>query len=142
MSLAQAPPETGVLDVSVVLPCYNERDHVELKVKRMRAALAAAGMSYELICVDDGSTDGTRGVLEAIAGIRAILLRWWSTIPRGSSGRQWPPAQRKPRPWATSVAGGWAGSSTRSATNGRSARRSEIGRRARRRRIAGRDRLC
>ena len=28
MSLAQAPPETGVLDVSVVLPCYNERDHV------------------------------------------------------------------------------------------------------------------
>ena len=74
MSLAQAPPETGVLDVSVVLPCYNERDHVELEVKRIRAALEAAGMSYELICVDDGSTDGTWGVLEAIAGIRAILL--------------------------------------------------------------------
>jgi glycosyltransferase involved in cell wall biosynthesis len=74
VSLAQAPPETGVLDVSVVLPCYNERDHVELEVKRIRAALEAAGMSYELICVDDGSTDGTREVLEAIAGIRAILL--------------------------------------------------------------------
>jgi glycosyltransferase involved in cell wall biosynthesis len=74
VSLAQAPPETGVLDVSVVLPCHNERDHVELEVKRIRAALEAAGMSYELICVDDGSTDGTREVLEAIAGIRAILL--------------------------------------------------------------------
>jgi glycosyltransferase involved in cell wall biosynthesis len=48
--LAQAPPETGVLDVSVVLPCCNERDHVELEVKRIRAAL------------------------EAIVGIRAILL--------------------------------------------------------------------
>jgi polyisoprenyl-phosphate glycosyltransferase len=63
-----------VLDVSVVLPCYNERDHVELEVKRIRAALEGAGLSYELICIDDGSTDGTREVLESIQGIRAILL--------------------------------------------------------------------
>jgi len=61
-------------DVSVVLPCYNERDHVELEVKRIRAALDAAGMRHEVICVDDGSTDGTREVLEAIPGIRVILL--------------------------------------------------------------------
>jgi polyisoprenyl-phosphate glycosyltransferase len=61
-------------EVSVVLPCFNERDHVELEVKRIRAALEAAGMSYELICVDDGSTDGTREVLQAIPGIRVILL--------------------------------------------------------------------
>jgi polyisoprenyl-phosphate glycosyltransferase len=65
------------LDVSVVLPCYNERDHVELEVKRIRAALEAAGLSYELVCVDDGSTDGTREVLQALqatSGIRTILL--------------------------------------------------------------------
>ena len=61
-------------DVSVVLPCYNERDHVELEVKRIRAALDAAGMRHEVICVDDGSTDGTREVLQTIAGIRVILL--------------------------------------------------------------------
>jgi glycosyltransferase involved in cell wall biosynthesis len=61
-------------DVSVVLPCFNERDHVEQEVKRIRAALEAAGMSYELICVDDGSTDGTREVLQGIAGIRTLLL--------------------------------------------------------------------
>jgi len=61
-------------DVSVVLPCFNERDHVVLEVKRIRAALEAAGMSYELICVDDGSTDGTRAVLEGLEGIRTILL--------------------------------------------------------------------
>jgi polyisoprenyl-phosphate glycosyltransferase len=63
------PPE-----VSVVLPCYNERAHVELEVKRIRAALDAAGLSYELICVDDGSTDGTGEVLQAIGGIRVIRL--------------------------------------------------------------------
>src|SRR4029450_6961090 len=68
MSAPSAP------EVSVVLPCYNERSHVELEVKRIRAALDAAGMSYELICVDDGSTDGTREVLQPMPGIRAILL--------------------------------------------------------------------
>jgi polyisoprenyl-phosphate glycosyltransferase len=62
------------LDVSVVLPCFNERDHVALEVKRIRAALDAAGLSHELLCVDDGSTDGTREVLQGLEGIRAILL--------------------------------------------------------------------
>ncbi|HKQ01677.1 MAG TPA: glycosyltransferase family 2 protein [Actinomycetes bacterium] len=61
-------------EVTVVLPCYNERDHVELEIKRIRAALEAAGMSYELLCVDDGSTDGTRDVLQSIDDIRTILL--------------------------------------------------------------------
>jgi polyisoprenyl-phosphate glycosyltransferase len=68
------PPEESAPEVSVVLPCYNERNHVEQEVKRIRAALEAAGMSYELICVDDGSTDGTREVLASIAGIRTILF--------------------------------------------------------------------
>jgi glycosyltransferase involved in cell wall biosynthesis len=61
-------------EVSVVLPCFNERDHIELEVKRIRAALETAGLSYELVCVDDGSTDGTREVLAGLDGIRAILL--------------------------------------------------------------------
>ena len=61
-------------DVSVVLPCYNERAHIELEIKRIRAALEDAGLSFELICVDDGSTDGTREILEATPGIRRILL--------------------------------------------------------------------
>jgi polyisoprenyl-phosphate glycosyltransferase len=68
------PPEESAPEVSVVLPCYNERNHVEQEIKRIRAALEAAGMSYELICVDDGSTDGTREVLTAIPAIRTILF--------------------------------------------------------------------
>jgi polyisoprenyl-phosphate glycosyltransferase len=74
VSTVPLPATEDVLDVSVVLPCYNERDHVELEVKRIRAALDAAGMRHEIICVDDGSTDGTREVLQAIPGIRSILL--------------------------------------------------------------------
>jgi glycosyltransferase involved in cell wall biosynthesis len=74
VSLTHTPGETEVPDVTVVLPCYNERDRVELEIKRIKAALEEAGLDYELICVDDGSTDGTRELLEEIPGIRAILL--------------------------------------------------------------------
>jgi polyisoprenyl-phosphate glycosyltransferase len=74
VSLTQAPGRTEVPDVTVVLPCYNERDHVELEIKRIRAALEEAGMTYELICVDDGSTDGTREILRAVRGVHTILL--------------------------------------------------------------------
>jgi polyisoprenyl-phosphate glycosyltransferase len=73
-SAPSPPPDQTGPDVSVVLPCYNERNHVEQEVKRIRAALEAAGMSYELICVDDGSTDGTREVLASIPAIRTILF--------------------------------------------------------------------
>ena len=74
MSTVPLPATEDVPDVSVVLPCYNERDHVELEIKRIRAAFDAAGMRHEIICVDDGSTDGTREVLQTIPGIRIILL--------------------------------------------------------------------
>jgi glycosyltransferase involved in cell wall biosynthesis len=73
-SAPSPPPDETAPEVSVVLPCYNERNHVEQEVKRIRAALEAAGMSYELICVDDGSTDGTREVLASIPAIRTILF--------------------------------------------------------------------
>jgi polyisoprenyl-phosphate glycosyltransferase len=68
------PADDDSPEVSVVLPCFNERAHVELEVKRIRAALDAAGMRYEVICVDDGSTDGTGEILRSIGGIRVILL--------------------------------------------------------------------
>ena len=86
-------PTDTALDVSVVLPCYNERDHIELELKRIRAAFEDAGLSYELICVDDGSTDGTRELLKATRGIRAILL------PRNQgSGTPGASAPRRHRP--------------------------------------------
>jgi polyisoprenyl-phosphate glycosyltransferase len=74
VSLADAPTPNDAPDVTVVLPCYNERDHVELEIKRIRAALEDAGLTYELLCVDDGSTDGTREVLQDIDDIHTILL--------------------------------------------------------------------
>jgi glycosyltransferase involved in cell wall biosynthesis len=45
--------------VSIVLPCFNEQDHVLLEVERICRAMDASGISYELIAVDDASTDAT-----------------------------------------------------------------------------------
>ena len=49
--------------VSIVLPCFNEQDHVMLEIERITAAMDASGYSYEVICYDDKSTDGTLAVI-------------------------------------------------------------------------------
>jgi glycosyltransferase involved in cell wall biosynthesis len=45
--------------VTVVLPCYNEQDHVGREVQRICLALDASPYSYELLAIDDKSTDET-----------------------------------------------------------------------------------
>ncbi|MBA2389126.1 MAG: glycosyltransferase family 2 protein [Geodermatophilaceae bacterium] len=54
----------NTLDVTVVLPCYNEQDHVLLELERITAAMDASGFSYELLVIDDKSTDGTLDILK------------------------------------------------------------------------------
>lgn len=54
------------LRFSVVVPCYNEKDAIEPTIKRLRAALGPVN-SYELIVVNDGSTDGSDRVLRRLA---------------------------------------------------------------------------
>ncbi|GAA1078356.1 glycosyltransferase family 2 protein [Nocardiopsis exhalans] len=45
--------------VTIVLPCYNEEEHVVDEIKRICAAMDASGYGYELLAVDDASTDDT-----------------------------------------------------------------------------------
>ena len=47
--------------VSIVLPCFNEEEHVVLEVERICTAMDTSGLAYELIAVDDGSTDADAG---------------------------------------------------------------------------------
>lgn len=55
--------ESAALDVTVVLPCYNEQDHVLRELERISAAMDASDFSYELLVIDDASTDDTLTVL-------------------------------------------------------------------------------
>lgn len=50
------------LKLSVIIPCYNERATVATVIERVRAV----NLAYEIIVVDDGSTDGTREVLAQV----------------------------------------------------------------------------
>jgi polyisoprenyl-phosphate glycosyltransferase len=50
---------------TVVLPCYNEADHVLAELVRITSALDSSDLSYELLAIDDASTDGTLAVLQA-----------------------------------------------------------------------------
>lgn len=56
----------ATIDLSVLVPVYNETDNVEPLHAELDAVLSPSGKSYELIFVDDGSTDGTQAKLEAI----------------------------------------------------------------------------
>jgi polyisoprenyl-phosphate glycosyltransferase len=60
------------LDVSVVLPVYNERGHLRAEIDRIQRALSASPYTFEIIVVDDGSDDGSEIDLPEIEGIHLI----------------------------------------------------------------------
>ena len=56
-----------IVEVSIVVPVYNERDNVEELYTALKSALQSMNCSYEIIMVDDGSTDGSYAVLTRLA---------------------------------------------------------------------------
>src|SRR5436305_10368667 len=56
------------LELSLVIPVYNERDNLPVLVEAIGRALAGrgGGEPYEIVAVDDGSTDGSLDVLKAL----------------------------------------------------------------------------
>lgn len=56
-------------ELSLIIPAYNESRYIAGTVERAAAFLTATGANYELIIVDDGSTDGTaQAVREHLVG--------------------------------------------------------------------------
>lgn len=53
-------------EVSIVLPVFNERDNLGPLLAEIRTALESAGRRYEVLAVDDASTDGSAATLEAL----------------------------------------------------------------------------
>jgi polyisoprenyl-phosphate glycosyltransferase len=71
-SYAPREDEAHELDVTVVLPVYNESGHLRQEIDRIRDALEASPYSYEIVVVDDGSDDGSGEQLDELDGIRLI----------------------------------------------------------------------
>jgi len=61
------------LDLSVVVPMFNEAGNLTLLVESIERALMGFGRSFEVLIVDDGSTDGSAEELDAAAASRPWL---------------------------------------------------------------------
>ncbi|RJQ32478.1 glycosyltransferase [Candidatus Parcubacteria bacterium] len=60
--------------ISIIFPAYNEEDNVNLLHARIKEAMVSVGMEYEIIAVDNGSTDGTLRKLKELSPIKIIEI--------------------------------------------------------------------
>jgi len=67
------------MDISVVLPILNEKDNLVPLLDELEGVLAATGKQYEVIAVDDGSSDGSVDLLKSAAierkHLKALFFR-------------------------------------------------------------------
>lgn len=68
-----------LVELSVVIPVYNEEDSIEPLYSALKAVLEGLGTSYEIVVVDDGSTDGSFEVLKRLhlgdPALKVVRLR-------------------------------------------------------------------
>lgn len=69
----------AAVDLTVVIPMYNEEEVLPLLVERLRPVADSWGVTYEVLCVDDGSTDTTPVLLQRLCRtwdeVRVLRLR-------------------------------------------------------------------
>ncbi len=63
------------MKVSVVVPVYNEEGNLPELVRRLAGVMESSGLPYELVFVDDGSRDGSLGILRKAAAERPERVR-------------------------------------------------------------------
>lgn len=69
----------GRVELSIIVPIYNEVENIPLLWERLFAALEAQARSYEVIAVDDGSSDGSQALLTELAAahpqLKVVIFR-------------------------------------------------------------------
>ena len=76
------------MKLSVVIPVYNEREHFEVLLRKVREAPLPPGTDLEILLVDDGSTDGTGARLDTFAeGDRVRVFHLPVNCGKGSAVR-------------------------------------------------------
>jgi glycosyltransferase involved in cell wall biosynthesis len=53
------------MDLSILIPVFNEHDNISLCIKELVAVLETITRDYEIICIDDGSRDDSVNILLA-----------------------------------------------------------------------------
>jgi glycosyltransferase involved in cell wall biosynthesis len=71
------------VEISAVMPAYNEEANLEQSVSRMATALEASARGFEIIVVDDGSQDGSAALLERLKAAHPNLRVVRHPVNRG-----------------------------------------------------------
>ena len=80
--------ETSGIDLSVVVPAYNEARRLGSTLDRVVEYLESRRVSHEVLVVDDGSTDGTAALVEAHPGAGVRLVRQPENRGKGAALRR------------------------------------------------------
>jgi glycosyltransferase involved in cell wall biosynthesis len=66
-------------EISVIVPIHNEVESIPHLIEKIADTLNATSLTYEIVCVDDGSSDGSTALLQRLAhervDLRAVILR-------------------------------------------------------------------
>lgn len=60
-------PESAKKHLSIVIPAYNEEKRIGKTIERVHSYLSSKGYSFEILVVDDGSTDGTESLVRKLS---------------------------------------------------------------------------
>ena len=74
--------------LSVIIPSFNEESRLGLTLDRILRYLDRGALSFEVIVVDDGSSDGTAAIAEALADERILCLRQPQNLGKGAALRR------------------------------------------------------
>ncbi|EUB33368.1 MULTISPECIES: glycosyltransferase family 2 protein [Fusobacterium] len=71
--------------ISVIAPIYNEKENIELLVEKIKTTLKDRFTSYEIILVDDGSTDGSAELIKKFASEDSHIKDYYFTENNGQT---------------------------------------------------------
>ena len=82
MEIQDGTPRPGKMFLSIVVPCYNEQEGLrEFHHHMTAAARALCGHRFELILIDDGSTDDTWKLISASSAKPIIFVSGYLVLP-------------------------------------------------------------
>lgn len=81
------PPDAGVVELSIVVPFYNPGPALAPNIAAVVEALETTGLSYEVLAVSDGSTDGSGATIDAHVGERLRRIDLPAHVGKGEALR-------------------------------------------------------